>query len=454
MSTTSRGALTGSRLIAVLHPIVKRGVVLGALAAALLVPQPAAAVPTVDGEFPIASEFDTNNKIAVGPDGNMWMTANTPDKDVVRITPAGAVTEYDIDAVTAKGIAAGPNGKIWITRGGGVISFDAADPEGTFQATGIATIMGFHSIALGPDGNLWVATEGNLVRINPANPAENKSFAVAGLGPRDIDVFGSGLVVADAGTPRILIASTADPPVISEVKLNGSSQGVAGGSSGILAFTEPGANPETYGLLTPPGPPLRTEAQTDPFGVTPGSDSAFWIAQFTTDSLIRLAPDNKSTELKGFAPESGPRQIAGGPGHTLWVTLQKSQKVGRVSGLEPPSNGIKGPPPPAAPETKIDGGPKGKVTAKGKRKRVKFRFSSPSAGATFECRLVRIVKVPVPKKRKALAVKLPAFKGCSSPKRYRLGPGRYRFEVRAVLAGQVDPTPAKRSFRIVRAPGP
>jgi streptogramin lyase len=412
---------------------------LAAIAVALLTPS-AVAAPHVDGEFPVEAEIGTNNKITAGPDGNIWVTV-TVGKDVARITPAGKVDEFNLEAITAQGIAAA-DGKLWITRNGGVTNFETGDPEGTKKETEISDITTFHSIVLGPDGNLWVATQNNLVRINPAKPEENKSFKVEELSPRDIDVYGSGLAVSDAsGTPRILTATVGDPPVTDEIKLGGASQGLATRGNQI-AFSEPGASPENYGLFTPPGPPQLTPSQTDPFGVALGIDDAFWIAQFTPNALIRLTTTNVSTQLTGFATESGPRNLTAGPSNTLWVTLDLSNKVGRVSGLEPPIT-QKGPPS-GPPETKIDKGPKGKVKTKKKKAKVKFRFSSPSAGATFECRMVK-----KPKKGKK-APKPPAFKACKSPKEYRLKPGKYRFEVRAVLGGVKDQSPAKRSFQVVR----
>jgi hypothetical protein len=154
------------------------------------------------------------------------------------------------------------------------------------------------------------------------------------------------------------------------------------------------------------------------------------------------------TGLPGFAKSSAPRQIAAGPNNTLWVTLEMTKKVGRVSGLEPPVGPPLPPPPsPKAPETKIDKGPKPKVTVKGKKKaKVTFRFSSPDAGATFECRMAQVAT-----KKKKPPKKLISFSACKSPKSYKLKPGSYRFEVRAVVPGAADPTPAKRSFKVVRA---
>lgn len=81
------------------------------------------------------------------------------------------------------------------------------------------------------------------------------------------------------------------------------------------------------------------------------------------------------------------------------------------------------------PETTITKGPKGTVHST----TVKFKFSSTTKGAKFECRLDR-------KK----------FKPCKSPKKYKgLKPGKHVFKVRAVKGKAVDPTPAKRKFKIV-----
>ncbi len=83
-----------------------------------------------------------------------------------------------------------------------------------------------------------------------------------------------------------------------------------------------------------------------------------------------------------------------------------------------------------APQTKIVKGPKGKVA----KATVKFKFSSSEKGSTFRCKLDR-----------------KPYRVCKSPKKYKnLKPGKHVFKVRAVdSAGNIDPTAAKRAFRIV-----
>jgi hypothetical protein len=193
----------------------------------------------------------------------------------------------------------------------------------------------------------------------------------------------------------------------------------------------------------------------DPFGVALGSDGAYWFAMSAAHNLQRLTADGVASPLNGLPEFPGPaeffpRQIAAGPNNTLWVTMEvpgeNVYQVARVSGLEPPLPPGGGGPTPTVPETTIDKAPKKVIRLKGKAKRAwaKFRFSSTTAGATFECALVR-----KPRKKGAPFPK-PAFKACKSPGNLRLKPGKYRFSVRAVAGGLVDPTPAVRAFRIVR----
>lgn len=433
----------------------------------LLTAVPALAAPVVSGEFEL-SGLDSNNKLVEGPDGNEWMTLSSGTADVAKITPAGVVTEFDLGAETPSGIAVAA-GKLWITRNGGVTSFEAKDPEGTKDVVGIAAISGASSIVLGPDGNLWVASAENLVRILPTEPETNKPFAEPGLGAKDIDVAGSLLVIASFGTESVVTATPTDPPVTKEVKAGGGLQGVAGGPGGQVAYTQPTVEPKEIGLFTPPSltPQKLLVPGNDPFGIIFARDDAYWTAEGNGDRLLRITPSGEISDLKGFAAGSRPTQLAQGPGNTLWVALSLAKKVARISGVEPPvppglpgpsgsgSSGSGGGQPRPVPETEILSGPGKKIATAGKKIRVSFRFSSPQAGSGFECQLVRPAKKKPKREGKAkasAAATPPPFRACSSPRRYKLGPGRYRFEVRAVLDGVADPSPAHRSFRIVFSP--
>lgn len=67
------------------------------------------------------------------------------------------------------------------------------------------------------------------------------------------------------------------------------------------------------------------------------------------------------------------------------------------------------------------------------RHKVKLKFSSSEPGS-FECKLDR-----------------GPWKGCKSPKKFRVGPGRHKIKVRALDAsGNADPSPAKAKFKVKR----
>ena len=100
----------------------------------------------------------------------------------------------------------------------------------------------------------------------------------------------------------------------------------------------------------------------------------------------------------------------------------------------PPPSSAPGPPPlpaadTAAPNTRITQGP----AARTKRARALFRFLSSETGSTFGCRLDR-----------------GAWRSCASPRAYgSLKRGLHTFSVRATdAAGNVDPTPAVRRWRV------
>jgi hypothetical protein len=370
------------------------------------------------------------------------------------ITPTGVVQEFELPKVEerADGIAAGPDGRLWVPTKNKVTSFLPMDPKGTEQTFTVPAIKEEGQIVAGPDGQMWVASKESLVHFATSNPTGATPVPVAEFSPKDIDVAGPNVVVADnASKPRVDVFNMAGVPLTFEIP--GMTQGVAGAPSGQIAFTAPGAVPEQAGLITAPTV-SSFELVNDPFGVTFGSDQAFWIASFA-GSVTRVASDGSHTTLTGL-PKESPRQIAAGPGNTLWVTLIKKEGVvpvsaiARVTGLEPPvtTTTPPSPPPGPIPQTKIGKGPKGTVHVRSGKATVKFTFSSTVAGSTFQCNLV---KVPTGKKKKRKVPK-GTFISCRSPKVLHLGPGKYRFAVRALAAGITDPTPVKRTFSVVRVP--
>jgi virginiamycin B lyase len=409
-------------------------VVLVALAAAVALPMQASAAPAVDGEFPIGGGVGTDNDIIEGPDGNMWVTLEN-ENGVARITPAGAVKEFTSGFNTAFGIAVGPDDNLWVSTTIGVIKVSPADPDNP-----IAYDVGLNNgrgIVAGPDGRMWVAGSNQLVSFSPADPeGTDVSTTIVDLTPHGMAVGSDGLLWIANGNGTVISATAAATPTVTpydiQINASGGAQGVAGGPNGQVAYAAPTTDPQTVGRITPGGSPLMTELEaSDPFGVTFAPDGAYWFARSQANDLLRLTPDGQTTTLNGFAASGGvgPRKIATGPNDTLWVTLDTPEKVARVIGVKR-----------SVPNTKIDKAPKKKLRAKGKKAKAKFKFSSKTSGVSFQCSLR-------PKRKQ------PKFKACVSPAEYNLKPGKYEFEVRAVLMSVPDPSPQTFGFKVVRKKG-
>ena len=304
----------------------------------------AAAAPKVDGEFKVSAiEADQQDRRRPRREHVGDALRRNPDHDVARINPkTGEVKEYDLGLLNGvSGIATGPpvpTRKLWVVESGGVTSFDPANPEGTKQTTPIAAIAGNYSIVAGPgeDNTLWVATNEALVRIPPGNPTAFSVFdEITGLNPRDIDAAAGMLLIADFAGEQIL-ATTPQKAVNKEFTkypLGKSTQGVAGAPNGQIAFSAP-AEPEAFGLITPPGNPVFIPAPaSDPFGVAFGPDGAFWVAHAfgagaqPPGSLTRLTLDGKTTSITGFAAKAEPRQIAAGPATRCGSRCRRTKKA-------------------------------------------------------------------------------------------------------------------------------
>jgi virginiamycin B lyase len=265
------------------------------------------AAPVVDGKFDLSGDAQ---RIAQGPDENMWVTLGGGN-EVARITPAGVVTEFNVDDIDgAIGIGAGPDGKIWVTLSTKVGRFDPADPAGTVE-TFPADIAGGQQIVTGPDGNLWTVAADKLIKVTPAGVAQAFPILTAGV---DIAASADALWIADSNGGEIVSATTDGVPT--RYPTGGTPRGIGVGPGGQIGYSNPAG--ATAGRIVPGGSPLPTPAKpgTDPYGLAVGADGAYWFAQAFGDNLGRLTTDGAYSEFGDFGPDSNPRYIAAGPGNT------------------------------------------------------------------------------------------------------------------------------------------
>ena len=417
----------------------------------LVAPATSLAAPSVTGEFALPTFNDgmadvpttvgANSELTAGPDGNIWVAVE--QNTVVRVKPDGSAESFQMPGMTAPatGIIAGPDGNLWGAQGTSVVRIPPGNPSAADQ-TSLGGAAGVQGITVGPDGNIWLAGTNVLIKVPPADPSTFTSYPVTLGSPKGMTTGSDGLLwIADG--PNVVSATTADPPVLTPYAVgidSGGTQDVGAGPNGQVAYANPVDTPQNIGLISPGGTPQKIPLEnTDPFGVTFGQDGAYWISRFQGNDLVRLTTDGQVTMLGGFSALAGPRKITTGPGNTLWTTLDLAEKIGRVSGVEPPP-----PPPPgrwpglhpAGDQDRQGPEAQGEDREAQAPAKVKFKFSS-TAGATFECTLTRKGKKP-------------KSGACTSPQKYKLKQGRYKFSVAATVAGVTGPA-AVQKFRVVRA---
>jgi streptogramin lyase len=304
--------------------------VCGVLGIAAFAAAPASAKPKVDGKFDV-SGVGTNNEITKGPDGNIWVTLDQGN-DLARITPKGKVTEYDPANVNNPvGIAPGPGKTIWVTQSNGVAVFDPGDPDAAEDFT-INDISDARAIVKGPDGNMWTVSGGNVIRINADDPTDATSFPVLVAG-RDIDAGKDGkLWVADFGS-QVVRVKTDGTAKAYDTGAGSGLQAIAAGPKGQVGYADPTSNPQRVGRVAD-GKVKSKKTEGDPFGVAFGDDDAYWMPRFASGDLLRLTTGGKVSTPVKLGATTGPRRITTGPKHTLWVTLDGSEQIAKVSGVK------------------------------------------------------------------------------------------------------------------------
>jgi virginiamycin B lyase len=310
---------------------------LGLLAAAALAPAAARATPAVAGEFPLGQP---PGPLMAGPDGNMWVVLAGRPNDITMVTPAGAVTGYAAASISSPGgVAADASGNLWVTQIGGVARFAPASPTAATSYPVAAIGSSPQAIVLGPDGNLWTASRQSVIQIPPSNPAGAKTFSIPGMvNAVGIAAGGDGnLYVADAGGQLVRVTTAG---VATVYPVGTEDQGVVGVTGGIgqqIAFTQEGSLGGMYLQGTFAAPQSLSGT---PMGIAVGADQAYWIADASAASLTRLTAAAQSSTLPGFSAGSAPQYVAAGPNGTLWVSLAGSNRIGLVTGLQPPSSPV------------------------------------------------------------------------------------------------------------------
>ena len=257
-------------------------------------------------EFVVPTSNSQPTGIAAGPDGNLWFT-EVVGNNIGRITPAGTITEYRIPTASAgpAGIAPGPDGRLWFVE-------SDMNKVGSITTQGKITeyLIGSYAlpagIVAGPDGDLWFT-----------EPAGNQIGRITTVGV----VTEFPLVV---GLPE-------QYPFYSE--------GITQGPDGKLWFT----SSSSVWSITTSGVTAEYIIPTPNFvggGIVTGPDKNVWFTDQSANKIGRITTSGVLTEYAIPTAGSVPANIAAGPDGNLWFTESAANRIGR---LVPPAGGVQGP---------------------------------------------------------------------------------------------------------------
>src|SRR5262249_38183654 len=136
-------------------------------------------LPSAISEFPLPTADNNPGDLTVGPDGNLWFaeysvgsTGIESGSAIGRITPSGAVTEFPLPTADSDpgDLTVGPDGNLWfaesplssghpgdVPQPGAIVRITPAGAITEFPLTTAIAYPG--TLTAGPDGDLWFSEE-------------------------------------------------------------------------------------------------------------------------------------------------------------------------------------------------------------------------------------------------------------------------------------------------------
>jgi streptogramin lyase len=296
-----------------------------ALATLSIAPASATAATTrlAGKAFPV--QGTPSGELTAGPDGNVWLAGQVEGPQrmehgtvqagdisgfVAKVTPRGAVTEYNVSsglhsAGSVAFVAKGPDGNVWFT---GAISW--------------------------PLNGSVILHEGNTVRVRL-----HDGTVTAPGEPEGLNIIGK---VTPAGAVTEYTVGTSLPVAVpggAAVSSGLDAGDIAAGPDGNLWFTggRAGDGGAVIGRITPSGQVSEYTAGLSGGGayITAGPDGNMWftgagLGQGAGGGLIgKITPGGSITEFP-LPPGLAPGDITAGPGRKLWFGASHN-RIGSIT---------------------------------------------------------------------------------------------------------------------------
>lgn len=268
-------------------------------------------------------------KIAPGPDGTMWFTAQNPSR-IGKVTTAGTITEYPVAEGSPVGIVGGPDGNLWFANSS-KSRIGKITPAGVITEyptpTKFANPM---DLTVGPDGNLWATEQdpSKIARVTTAGaiteyalPSQPKYRWPLGIaaGP-DGNLWYASINgwVGKMSTAGTLLAEYVPPAFTSGPRY------ISQGPDGNLWYT---SQSSAVGKVTTAGAFTWYAISSRANSIASGPDGNMWLTMFEAGKIARVTTTGTVTE---YAVGANPAGVAKGPDGKMWFTTY-SGKVGKIA---------------------------------------------------------------------------------------------------------------------------
>jgi sugar lactone lactonase YvrE len=348
-----------------------------------------------DGGPATSAELGYPNGVAVDDAGNLYI-ADLSNNRVRKVDGSGTITTV-----------AGTGAQDFSGDGGPATSAEIAGPNG---------------VAVDDAGNVYIADTSNH-RVRKVD-ASGTISTVAGTGSADFSGDGGPATSAKINSPSALALDDTGNLYIAD---QGNNRVRKVDSSGTITTVVGNGG----GGFSGDGGPATSAELANPLGVEVDGSGNLYIGDFYNHRVRKVNSSGTITTVAGtgtagFSGDGGPatsaeqnypRGVAVDGSGNLFVADTGNQRVRKVD------------PDTVPPETTITSGPSGATNDPTPT----FTFSSSEPGSAFECKLDS-----------------GSYATCSSPKTTaHLADGSHTFSVRATdPAGNVDPTPASRTFTL------
>lgn len=256
--------------------------------------------PGVTSQYPIPTASSEPMGIALGSDGDLWITEFASSK-IGRLGPGGKISESVTPTRKSGpiGMASGPgpNLNVWFTEAnvakiGQITTSGPPYTEYTLPNSAARPV----GIALGADGNMWITDPGtnSIWRIQQLRVKPHVKFT------------------------QFPLTGNAQPLTITN------------GPDSALWFTEPGTSrigrlPASGGRLTE----YNVRKNSEPTGIAVGLDSALWFTEQKAQMIGRMSSTGVVTAEYPLTGAMTPDQIVQGVDGNFYFTDTAKNKIGQ-----------------------------------------------------------------------------------------------------------------------------